>query len=232
MNPTICGIAMNNQGLEALAALASAAPSSSTNRSGDTSNRSGSGGSREASGSAASTGNESASSSREAGGQATQPSDQTSASSQLPPWQQIMALAAASGGNGNPLGSNPASNLSLLQGMNSGAHQDNSSLMMAMQNMAQYQLMAQAQAQAASQNQLSALSNLAMQLSRTNPQANGLGLPLQNPFASLLKGKLDESGVAVCGIKRPAFISSESLSSLRIGFRMTNMKVALLFLYA
>ena len=186
---------MNNQGLEALAALASAAPSTATNRgTGDSANGSGAerGGSREASGAAASVGSETGSATAQATQAATH-AEQPTHPAQLAQWQQLMSNLAASGGNPNVMASNASGGLGLLSGMQSAPPTDNSSLMMAMQNMAHYQLMAQAQAQAqaqaASQNQLSALSNLAAQLSRTNPQASGLGLSLQNPFSSLLKGK-------------------------------------------
>ena len=192
---------MNNQGLEALAALASAAPSTATNRgTGDSSNGSGErGGSREASGTAASVGSDNGSSSRDVatqGAQSAQHGEQAAHPAQLAQWQQLMSNLTSSGGNPNVLGSNPGAGLGLLSGMQLTPSGDNSSLMMAMQNMAHYQLMAQAQAQAqaqaASQNQLSqlsALSNLAAQLSRSNPSPGGLGLLQQSPFAQLLKGK-------------------------------------------
>ena len=180
---------MNNQGLEALAALATAAPSSS-NRGAGEAKRSGerTGGSRE-SGTSASGGSENGSSTREGQSQAPQSSQHgdhgSPSASQMAQWQQIMSSLAAQGGNANP-SSNP--NLSFLSGLQHSSQSESSPLLMAMQNMAQYQMMAQAQA--ASQNQFSALSNLAAQLSRTNPQAAGLGFSLQSPLASLLKGKL------------------------------------------
>ena len=184
---------MNNQGLEALAALASAAPSSasSSRGSGDAkSGERGSVGSRDSGTSTQGGGVDSSSSSHEINTQNTtqtsQNSEQSTNPSQLSQWQQLMSsLAATGGGNANSLASNP--NLAFLSGLQQSSQPDHSSLMMAMQNMAQYQLMAQAQA--ANQNQLSALSNLAMQLSRANQQSGGLGYSLQNPLASFLKGK-------------------------------------------
>lgn len=231
---------MNNQGLEALAALASAAPSSLTaNRgSGESSlNRStgerGAGGSREASGTAGSVASDNGSSTRDAAApqapQSAQQGDQANQAPQLAQWQQLMSNLAASGGNANVLGANPgATGLSLLTGLQQAPQADNSSLLAAMQNMAQYQLMAQAQA--ASQNQLSAISNLAAQLSRTNQQANGMGLSLQNPFATLFKGTFITFRIGVCGIKlRGGIVMVMLCTTVRVN--VTNTEVALLFLF-
>ena len=228
-------LTMNNQGLEALAALASAAPSSATNRGSGDSGERGGGGSREALGASASVGSENGSLSREQpqqGSQSSHNGDQSNHSQQLAQWQQLMSSLAASGGNPNALGPNSNASLSFLSGMQQSPPTENSSLMMAMQNMAQYQLMAQAQA--ASQNQLSALSNLALQLSRTNPQTNGIGLSLQNPFASLLKGKLLVYLLDVCGIKLSLLIAPlvEWIMFITGRVTVTNTKVAVVFLFA
>jgi hypothetical protein len=110
--------------------------------------------------------------------------------------QQLMSsLAASSGGNPGTPSNNTTGNQNLssfLAGFSGSGQTDNSSLMLAMQNAAQYNnLLAQAQAQAQAanqQNQISALSNLAMQLSR-GAQPSGLGLGLQNPLASFFDGK-------------------------------------------
>lgn len=186
---------MNNQGLEALAALATAAPSSS-NRGAGEATRLGerAGGSREPSAPASGVG-DNGSSTRDGQVQAHQSSQKgdhsqsTPSANQMAQWQQIMSgLAAQQGGNASSMAPNNQS-LSFLSGMQHSAQSDNnSSLLMAMQNMAQYQMMAQSQA--ASHDQYSALSNLAKQLSRTNHQPAGLGFSPQNPFASLFKGKL------------------------------------------
>mmetsp|Transcript_10461 Transcript_10461/g.21297 ORF Transcript_10461/g.21297 Transcript_10461/m.21297 type:complete len:472 (+) Transcript_10461:91-1506(+) len=179
---------MNNQGLEALAALATAAPSSSNRGAGEAKRSGERAGSREP-GTSASGGSENGSA-REGQSQTQQSSQHGDRAnpnaSQLAQWQQLMSSLAAQGGGGsaNPIASNP--NLSFLSGLQQQNSQlDSSSLLAAMQNMAQYQMMAQAQA--ASQNQFSGLSSLAAQLARTNPQASGLGFGLQNPLSSLLK---------------------------------------------
>lgn len=192
---------MNNQlGLEALAALASAAPPPAPGQrsSGETTQTSEGGGSQ-SSGSAAggttttgstggSDGKPSSARDNSNPSQKIDPASQSSASQMSSQIQQLVSSLAASGGGSNPNAVNNQG-FPFLSGLPSTGQTDNSSLMMAMQNAAHYNLLAQAQA-ANQQNQLSALSNLAMQLSRgSHPQGPpGLGLGLQNPLASFFDG--------------------------------------------
>jgi hypothetical protein len=217
----------NHQGLEALAALASAAPPTESRVPGDA-NRTAE---RDTTGRAGKSETPTASSANQTV-QSNQGIEQGLNPTQSAQWQQIMSSLASAGANTNQLGSNPLAsgpNLSLLAGMqaNPNPQHDSSSLLMAMQNMAYYQLMAQSQA--ASQNQLSALSNLAAQISRTNPQATALALAGQNPLSSFLKGKpflsflQTDHGTIVSG--RKPRLSPRGGMHYGLSFYVTNLKL-------
>lgn len=203
---------MNNQGLEALAALASAAPSTSNRGSGAATGKRNAGGDGSKS-KGTSNGDGNSVQDGQSTSQSSYNGDSLSAP-QMAQWQQLMTTLANSGGGGgsNMMASNP--NLSFLSSLqqqqlsSAPSAQDNNSFMMGMQNMAYYQLMGQSQA-ANQQNQMSALSNLASQLSRANQNgSSGLGKSLQNPLASFLQG---EYGLHVVvrgfGVRRTASFS-------------------------